>query len=130
MKNKNIYLTSFIALFGAIVCVGCFIKIPIGVIPIVLQNVLCILTGAIPTAIFLRESDRAYHPCNSWRHFWRSSNCFISYCRIDWFTCLFWRNKWCCSLDGTYRRILAWLFNRCYGSRIYCRKTFCYRKKI
>lgn len=61
MKNKNIYLTSFIALFGAIVCVGCFIKIPIGVIPIVLQNVLCILTGAIiggifggaPTALFL-----------------------------------------------------------------------------
>lgn len=61
MKNKNIYLTSFIALFAAIICVGCFIKIPIGVIPIVLQNVLCILTGAIiggvfggaPTALFL-----------------------------------------------------------------------------
>lgn len=63
MKNskKSIYLSSIIALFAAIICVGCFIKIPLGLIPIVLQNVICILTGAIlgswlggiPTALFL-----------------------------------------------------------------------------
>ena len=52
---------SFTALFAAIICIGCFIKIPLGVIPIVLQNVLCVLTGALlggfagaaPTAVFL-----------------------------------------------------------------------------
>lgn len=52
---------TFIALFAAIICVGCFIKIPLGVIPIVLQNVLCILCavllggiwGGAPTALFL-----------------------------------------------------------------------------
>lgn len=52
---------SFTALFAAVICIGCFIKIPLGVIPIVLQNVLCVLTGALlggfagafPTAIFL-----------------------------------------------------------------------------
>lgn len=61
MKNRKVYISSFVALFAAIICVGCFIKIPIGVIPIVLQNVICILTGAllggflggIPTALFL-----------------------------------------------------------------------------
>lgn len=61
MKNKNILISSFVALFAAIICVGCFIKIPLGVIPIVMQNILCILTavllggflGAAPTALFL-----------------------------------------------------------------------------
>ena len=61
MKNKVILFTSFIALFAAIICVGCFMRIPLGPIPIVLQNVLCILTGvllggylgAAPTALFL-----------------------------------------------------------------------------
>ena len=61
MKNKNVLKISFIALFAAIICVGCFIRIPLGVIPIVLQNVLCILCGALlggllagaPTALFL-----------------------------------------------------------------------------
>ena len=61
MKNKNILKVSFIALFAAIICVGCFIKIPLGPVPIVLQNVLCILTavllggifGGAPTALFL-----------------------------------------------------------------------------
>ena len=51
----------FIALFAAIICAGCFIKIPLGVVPIVMQNVLCILSGvlfggilsAAPTALFL-----------------------------------------------------------------------------
>lgn len=45
--NKNILKTTFIALFAAIICIGTFIKIPIGPIPIVLQNALCVLTGVI-----------------------------------------------------------------------------------
>ena len=61
MKNKNVLKISFIALFAAIICVGCFIRIPLGVIPIVLQNVLCILCSVLlggllagaPTALFL-----------------------------------------------------------------------------
>jgi len=61
MKNKTALLSAFIALFAAIICVGCFIKIPVGVVPIVLQNILCILTGvllggflgAAPAALFL-----------------------------------------------------------------------------
>ena len=40
MKNKSVLKISFIALFAAIICVGCFIRIPLGVIPIVLQNAL------------------------------------------------------------------------------------------
>jgi len=61
MKNKLPLKSAFIALFAAIICVGCFIKIPLGLVPIVLQNVLCILSGvlfggilsAAPTALFL-----------------------------------------------------------------------------
>ncbi len=61
MKNKTILNVTFIALFAAIVCIGCFLKIPIGPIPIVLQNGLCVLTGVLmgsflggaPTALFL-----------------------------------------------------------------------------
>lgn len=62
MKNsKKLLLLSFIALFAAIICIGCFMKIPLGPVPIVLQNGLCILTGALigsffggcPTALFL-----------------------------------------------------------------------------
>ena len=61
VKNKSTLKISFIALFAAIICVGCFIRIPLGVIPIVLQNVLCVLSGVLlggllggaPTALFL-----------------------------------------------------------------------------
>ena len=61
MKNKSVLKVSFVALFAAIICVGCFIRIPLGVIPIVLQNMLCILCGVLlggvlggaPTALFL-----------------------------------------------------------------------------
>ena len=61
MKNELALYSSFIALFAAIICVGCFIKIPVGAVPIVLQNVLCILTGVLlggflggaPAALFL-----------------------------------------------------------------------------
>ncbi len=60
-KNKISLKLSFVALFAAIICIGCFLKIPLGPVPIVLQNVLCILTGVIlgsylaglPTALFL-----------------------------------------------------------------------------
>lgn len=61
MKNRTVFFISFVALLAAIICVGCFIKIPLGPVPIVLQNVLCILSGALlggfvgaaPTAVFL-----------------------------------------------------------------------------
>ena len=61
MKNKSILKLSFVALFAAIISVGCFISIPIGVVPIVLQNALAILSGVLlgtklagaPTALFL-----------------------------------------------------------------------------
>lgn len=61
MKNKPALRLSFIALLAAIICVGCFIRIPIGVIPIVMQNALCVLAGVLlggiwggaPTALFL-----------------------------------------------------------------------------
>lgn len=61
MKSKLPLKSTFVALFAAIICVGCFMKIPVGVVPIVLQNVLCILSGvllggilgAAPTALFL-----------------------------------------------------------------------------
>ena len=61
MKNKIVLRISFTALFAAIICVGCFMKIPLGPVPIVLQNVLCILCavllggimGGAPTALFL-----------------------------------------------------------------------------
>ena len=54
-------MSAFIALFTAIICVGCFIRIPLGPVPIVLQNMLCILCavllggfwGAAPVALFL-----------------------------------------------------------------------------
>ncbi|MBO4629554.1 MAG: biotin transporter BioY [Treponema sp.] len=59
--SKSILRTTFIALFAAIICIGCFIKIPLGVIPVVLQNMLCILCAVLlggiwagaPTALFL-----------------------------------------------------------------------------
>ena len=61
MKNQSIIKVSFVALFAAIICVGCFIRIPLGVIPIVLQNALCILCAVLlggvlagaPAALFL-----------------------------------------------------------------------------
>ncbi len=59
--NKTGLQSAFIALFAAIICAGCFMIIPLGVVPIVLQNALCILTavliggirGGAPTALFL-----------------------------------------------------------------------------
>ena len=59
--NTTVLKSTFIALFAAIICVGWFIAIPLGAVPIVLQNVLCILIavllggilGGAPTALFL-----------------------------------------------------------------------------
>ena len=61
MKNKSILKSTFVAFFAAVICLGAFMRIPLGPVPIVLQNMLCILTavllggflGAAPTALFL-----------------------------------------------------------------------------
>ncbi len=61
MKKQTILQTAFTAMFSAIICIGCFIKIPFGLIPLVFQNILCILcavllggiNGIFPTVIFL-----------------------------------------------------------------------------
>lgn len=63
MKNstKSLLLISFIALMAAIICVSCFFKIPLGPVPVVLQNAVCVLTGVLlgsylggaPTALWL-----------------------------------------------------------------------------
>ena len=61
MKNKFALRSAVCALFAAIICAGCFIRIPLGVIPVVLQDALCILTGcllggftaAVPSILFL-----------------------------------------------------------------------------
>lgn len=45
--NRKVLTTVFIALFVAIICIGGVFKIPLGPVPIVLQNSLCVLTGAI-----------------------------------------------------------------------------------
>lgn len=45
--NNNLFKVSVIALFASIICIGCFMRIPIGPVPIVLQNALCILTACI-----------------------------------------------------------------------------------
>lgn len=60
-SKKNILLFSFIALFAAIICLGAFMNIPIGPVPIALQNVLCLLSAILlgglfasfPTGLFL-----------------------------------------------------------------------------
>lgn len=59
--NKKVLTTVFIALFVAIISIGGIFKIPIGPVPIVLQNAFCVLTGIIlggwlaglPTLVFI-----------------------------------------------------------------------------
>ena len=57
MKNKFALRSAVCALFAAIICAGCFIRIPLGVIPVVIQDALCVLTGSIlgcfPAAVSL-----------------------------------------------------------------------------
>lgn len=47
MKNKGLLITSFVALFAAIICLGNFMVIPVQPVPIVMQNALAILAGVI-----------------------------------------------------------------------------------
>ena len=59
--NTTVLKSTFIALFAAIICAGWFMVIPLGAVPIVLQNILCLLTAVLlggilsgaPTALFL-----------------------------------------------------------------------------
>lgn len=59
--NPVVLKSTFTALFAAIICAGAFMVIPLGVVPIVLQNMLCILTAVLlggmwsgaPVALFL-----------------------------------------------------------------------------
>ncbi len=61
MKNKILLTMAVVAMFAAIISFGGFLKIPLGLVPIVLQNALCVLTGALlgsflgsaPCALFL-----------------------------------------------------------------------------
>lgn len=61
MNNRSVLKLSFIALFAAVISIGSFIRIPIGFVPIVFQNALCVLcavilggvSGASPTLLFL-----------------------------------------------------------------------------
>lgn len=60
-KNKALLRSSFIALFAAIISFGAFIRIPLGPVPIVFQNILCVFSGIVfggiyagaPTSLFL-----------------------------------------------------------------------------
>ncbi len=59
--NKIGIKSAFIAVLAAIICIGGFMIIPLGAVPIVLQNVLCILAAVLiggklagaPAALFL-----------------------------------------------------------------------------
>ena len=60
-KKSRAFRISYSALFAAVICIGGFLKIPLGPVPVVLQNALCVLSGCItggfwgmvPTLIFL-----------------------------------------------------------------------------
>ena len=47
MKDKFSIRLSFTSLFAALIAVAGFIKIPLGIIPIAFQNIICLLSGAI-----------------------------------------------------------------------------------
>lgn len=46
-STKTLLTISFIAMFAAVICIGCFLRIPLGPVPIVLQNAICLLTGVL-----------------------------------------------------------------------------------
>lgn len=46
-STKTLLTISFIAMFAAVICIGCFLRIPLGPVPIVLQNAICVLTGVL-----------------------------------------------------------------------------------
>ena len=45
--SKNTIRSVFIALFAALICAGCFISIPIGLVPITVQNMFALMSGVI-----------------------------------------------------------------------------------
>ena len=47
MRNKKILKLVFVALFAALISAGAFIAIPIGPVPIVLQNLFALLSGLV-----------------------------------------------------------------------------------
>ena len=49
MLNQRKYITSlvFVALFAALICAGSFIAVPLGPVPIVLQNFFALLSGLV-----------------------------------------------------------------------------------
>lgn len=52
MKNNKTLLIAFIAMFAAIISFSGFFKIPLGPVPIVLQNVFCILCAVLIGGVF------------------------------------------------------------------------------
>lgn len=46
-STKTLLTISFIAMFAAVICIGSFLRIPLGPVPIVLQNAICVLTGVL-----------------------------------------------------------------------------------
>jgi len=47
MRNKKILRLVFVALFAALISAGAFIAVPIGPVPIVLQNLFAVLSGLV-----------------------------------------------------------------------------------
>jgi biotin transport system substrate-specific component len=47
MRNKKILRLVFVALFAALIAAGAFIAVPIGPVPIVLQNLFALLSGLL-----------------------------------------------------------------------------------
>ena len=45
--SKSTIRSVFIALFAALICSGCFISIPIGLVPITVQNMFALMSGVI-----------------------------------------------------------------------------------
>ena len=45
--SKNTLRSVFIALFAALICAGCFISIPVAIIPITVQNMFAVMAGII-----------------------------------------------------------------------------------
>lgn len=46
-STKTLLTISFIAMFAAVICIGCFLRIHLRPVPIVLQNAICVLTGVL-----------------------------------------------------------------------------------
>ncbi len=45
--SKSTIRSVFIALFAALICSGCFISIPIGLVPVTVQNMFALMSGVI-----------------------------------------------------------------------------------